>query len=111
MDQSRSHITHAGLPPRLVALLESRQRELSEQGNDAAAYRLGCLIASDAPASWMRELKARRHGDYQRPTVLVGIWRDLDTRAELQRLLRERLKTLHGRTSARGFSTWQTTSS
>lgn len=81
---------HRDLPPLMAAELKARYQAVLERGDTATARVLAGLAASAAPAM-VRELKRRSPstGDYLHPTVLVGLWRDPNTRPQLRQLLRK----------------------
>jgi hypothetical protein len=99
---------HPDLPPLMAAELEARHRAFLERGDTAAASVLARLAASAAAPAMVRELKRRtdRGDDYKHPTVLAGLWRRLDFRPKLQRLLREALKIQQTNLTWRDVRAW-----
>jgi hypothetical protein len=98
---------HPDLPPLMAAELEARYQAFLDRGDIATASVLGRMAASTGPAI-VRELKRRvdRGDDYLHPTVLVGLWRDRDTRPKLKRLLCEGLKIQQVNLTWRDVRAW-----
>jgi hypothetical protein len=106
MDQPHSHITpcltlrgenipgvfpaHPDLPPVTVKLLRLQYDDYLRAGDSRRTTKLARLSASHAAGHLAAELNKRnREGKYLRQTVSAELWRDPDTRRQLQRMLRD----------------------
>jgi hypothetical protein len=98
---------HPDLPPLMASELEARHQALVDRGDTARASVLARLAASAATVM-VRELKRRadRGENYVHPTVLVGLWRDRNTRPKLRRLLRDGLKIQQTGLTWQDVRTW-----